>query len=326
MSLIELMIALALMLLVLYAVTNLYVSTKVATNTQAGVSRVAENAQSAIDLLSRSLRQAAFVGCPSVGETAAGKQRIVRDSLDLGNDYLTVKVEEQFMARVFLAGAAGTPTGAVADSPVIELMHASGGGAHLQSAMTTRDTSTTPMLVTADPGFRAATSLGMISHCGIAGGETFVVNQAVTNTGAGWAVSTKKPLRTRYDTDARVYRLQRVQYFVRSVASPTNPANTTDVLYVRTAGSNGTTWGTPVPIVQDVDKLDIFADIDTDGARDYSSDINADFRTVDPAQFHRIVGFQIRMRLETNENVRGTDGKRLTREFRPWVTIRARAT
>jgi type II secretory pathway component PulJ len=326
MSLIELMISSALMLIVLYAVTNIYVSTKVTINTQSGVSRMSENAQTSIDLLSRSLRQAAFVGCPSVGETSAGKQRIVRDSLDVTGALPAVQIEEQFMARVFLARSPGTPSQAVANSPVIELVHAATGGAHLRSTMTNRDTSATPMLLTSNPGFQNTPSLGMISHCGIAGGETFVVSQPIVDSGAGWSVQTQSTLRTRYDTDARVYPVQRAQYFVQSVASPTNPSNTTDVLFLRTAEANGTTWGTPVPIVQDVNSLDIFADLDTDVARDYASDESIDFRSLSSTQFHRIVGFQIRLRMNTDETVRGTNGQRIIRDFRPWITIRARAT
>jgi prepilin-type N-terminal cleavage/methylation domain-containing protein len=330
MSLIELMIALTLMLIVLYAVTSLYASTKMTVNTQAGVSRMAENTQSAIDLLSRSLRQAAFVGCPSVGETSAGKQRIVRDSLDVTGAMPLVKIEEQFMARLFTSGAPDTPGQAVANSPIIEMVHAASGGAHLAVQMTDRNTKVFPMLLTADPGFQnsaaAPTSLGMISHCGIAGGEVFEVTAPATNTGTGWSLTTRSPLRARYDTDSRIYAMQRVQYFIQSVPSPINAANTTNALFMRTAQANGTGWNPPIPIVQDVDTLDIFADLDTDVARDYAADVNQDFRTIGTADYHRIVAFQIRFRMNTGENVRGTDGQKITREFRPWVTIRARAT
>ncbi|QIT56616.1 prepilin-type N-terminal cleavage/methylation domain-containing protein [Aquisalimonas sp. 2447] len=63
-SLIELMIAMAISLILLLGVTQIYLGTSATNRAQEGLSRVQENARFAIDSLSREIRMAGYNGCP----------------------------------------------------------------------------------------------------------------------------------------------------------------------------------------------------------------------------------------------------------------------
>ena len=66
-TLIELLISITIMLLVLFAVTSVYVSSRQLSVTQSAVSTMNKDGQSAAELLSREFRQAQQVGCPAIG-------------------------------------------------------------------------------------------------------------------------------------------------------------------------------------------------------------------------------------------------------------------
>ncbi len=63
-SLVELMVALAISLILLLGVAQIYVSTSATNRSQEGLSRVQENARFVLDLLARDIRLAGYSGCP----------------------------------------------------------------------------------------------------------------------------------------------------------------------------------------------------------------------------------------------------------------------
>ena len=93
-SLIELMIAMAISLILLLGVTQIYLGTSATNRAQEGLSRVQENARFAIDSLSRDIRHAGYFGCPRTAN--AEPQRIMADRARAN--------EEMFLADNYIFG------------------------------------------------------------------------------------------------------------------------------------------------------------------------------------------------------------------------------
>ena len=329
-SLVELLVALAISLLVLFALTNVFIATKANTRLQGGMSRINENTQVAADALARDIRLIAHIGCPALGEVSRGFRRLSRDSIDDTGGANSFAMTPTSVVRVFPAD--GTlPGTALAGSPVIDVTHAASAGSHLLAPTTSRrvapnSTIATSLLLRSDPGIRMPAvsdtnsyPTAVISDCATA--ETFqVVGVNAANT--AWRVDPFNLLRTLYSTDARVMPVTRTQYFVGNHVRP-GDERSTRAIFKRTMLADGYNWNPiPQPLVHDIDSMAITMELDTDGS--FASDSSvASTAAFNPSQ---VVGLTINLILKTPDSVRGTGGVAVQRTSSATVGVRARTS
>jgi type IV pilus assembly protein PilW len=316
-TLIELLVALAISLLVLFAVTNVFLSTKANTRLQAGVSRANESGQVATALLAREIRQTSHMGCPSLGKPSAGSHRAndPRDTKLFGDDDRDGGTKA---VRVLSSTDTDAPPTAIAGNPILDIVHGANAGVHLAKAMVDR---TVPMQVTGDPGFDAVNPtsenklpIAIISTCTTS--EIMQVAKVLKNP---WRVEALDPLRVPYTTNARVMPATRTQFFMGNYTRGSGERSSR-ALYSRTIGRDGINWNAAQPIVHDLSAMNIIMLLDTDG--DFESDAQVNFGSAyDPLQ---VVGLTITLTFQTPEGVTGTTGGRVTRPFTSSVSLRAR--
>ena len=324
-TLIELLVAMAISLIVLFAVTNVYLSTRANTRLQSGISRINENAEVSAETLARDIRVVSHMGCPALGDVARGFRRLSRDSIDDTGAPNSFAMTPTSAVRVFAAD--GTlPSLAVAGSPVIDITHAASAGAHLVAPTTARRVSpsssvATSLFLRGDPGIKmpSVTSTNsypaaIISDCATA--EVFQVLAVSSNP---WKVDPFNALRTTYSEDARVMPVTRTQYFVGNHVRPAGE-RTTRAIFKRTMRADGYNWDVAEPIIHDVDSLAITMEIDTDGtfATDSSVSSTSGYDT------SKVVGMTINLILQTPSSVTGTNGTAVKRTSTATVTIRSR--
>lgn len=318
MTLIELMVALAISLVVLFAVTSLFLSTKQSTRTQAGIGRINENSQLSAEILAREIRQVAHMGCPALGEVARGFRRLSRDSIDAVGGANSFTMGPTNVIQLLPSTA---ESNAIAGTTVIDVVHAANTGAHLAARMTGRDAD---ILLRGDPGVKMPGALSstnsypaaIISDCATA--EVFQVLAVANNP---WKLSPFASLRTVYTTDARVMPVTRTRFYVGNHIRPSDE-NSTRAIFRRTMRADGYNWDAEQPIIHDVQSMTLRVELDTDG--DYSADTTATSSgTFDPAQ---VVGLTMDIVLNTPNKVRGTSGTVITRTSTATVGVRSRST
>ncbi len=314
-TLIELMVALAISLIVLFAVSNVFLSTRQNVRLQAGVSRANEAAQFSTDILARDIRQIAYVGCPTIEKTT-----ISRDSLNAGGVTNTIDFKSASVTKIKSAGDADTPADAYPGSAIIEVLHGAEGGVHVATATPER---TDPLTLTGDPGFRTKGTaepekeIAIVSSC--KDGEIFQIARVLQGP---WRVDPQDPLRARYGTDARVMPATRTQYYVAE-AKRAADERTTRAIYVRRATKTGVGWSPGQPLVHDVENMTVSALLDTD--KDFAADQTVAFGAVgDPSL---IVGYRLALVFNAPKGsllVPGGDATPIQRSVQTSINIRAR--
>ncbi len=317
-SLIELMVALAISLVVLFAVTNLFLTTTASTRTQAGISRINENSQISAELLAREIRQVAHMGCPALGDVSRGFRRLSRDSIDATGASNTFTMGPTNAVQLL---ASTVESNAIAGTTVIDVVHAATAGAHLVAPMTSRNAD---MLLRGDSGVRMPTSLtstnsyptALISDCATA--EVFQVLAVSSNP---WSISPFAALRTTYTSDARVMPVTRTRFYIGNFTRPSDE-NSTRAIYRKSMRADGYNWDVAQPIVHDVQSMTLSVELDTDG--DYQADTTVlSTSAFDPAL---VVGLTMDIVFNTPTRVRGTGGAVITRTSTATIGLRARST
>jgi Tfp pilus assembly protein PilW len=318
MSLVELMVALAISLVVLYTVVSLYGSTRMNNRLQTGVSRINENAQMTAELLARDIRQISNMGCPALGDAARGFRRLSRNSIDATGAPNTFSMTPTNVIQLLPASA---ETKALAGTVVIEVTHAANNGVHLNAKMTSR-AALTDIFLRGDPGIKIPTSLSssnsypaaIISDCATA--ELFQVVDAKSNP---WSVSPFGALRTLYAADARVMPVAKTRYFIGNYTGEIAAR----AIYRRRTLADGYNWETiPQPLIHNVQAMNVSVEVDTDG--DFSADATIPYgSTYDPAQ---VVGLTLGLTFQAPAGVVGTGGAPVTRSSAASVAVRARNT
>lgn len=319
-TLIELLVALSISLLVLFAVISIYVPTKQNTRLQAGISRANETAQVATEVVSREFRQIANSGCPSLAATS-----VVNDSLTDTGVTNAFEMKSDTIVRLLSPSDSGTPATAEAGTAIIDFVHAARDGVHLAAKAADRYS---PLYVTGDPGMSAATPsslngypVAVVSTCNA--GEIFqVASVAATGIAATpWKVDPLNKLRVPYTLNARVAPATRTQFYVAPFTRASGERSSR-ALYMRTMRRDLSNWNVGQPIAHDLVSVNVILHLDTDG--DYQNDTEVPFGAAyNPSQ---VVGLTLRFTFETPESVNGTAGARVQRPLTTAISIRARLT
>jgi Prokaryotic N-terminal methylation motif len=320
-SLVELMVALAISMVVLFVVSNVFVATKMNTRLQTGVSRANENAQMSSELLAREIRHTAHIGCPQLGDPASGAHRAVRDSLEAGNSSSTFSISQDNAIRVLGTSDADAPPSMVAGSATLDVVHGANDGVHLSARMLGRGA---VMYLTGNPGFNTASLSGtnsypaaIISTCAEST-EVFEVAQVLEGP---WRIVPKNNLRVPYTSDSRVMPAARTQFFLAPYTRPDDERSTLAV-YRRTMRRDGVNWNAAEPIAHDVRNMNVVLHLDSDG--DYEADTQLPFGS--PYDSKQIVGLSLNLVFETPKNIKGTNGNVVERPYTSAINIRARVS
>ena len=266
-TLIELLVAVAIGLVVLFAVTNVYLSTKANTRLQAGISRANESGLIATALVAREIRQTSHMGCPTLGKPGGGNHRAndPQDTKIFGADDRDGGTRA---IRLLTSTDADAPALTVAGTTILDIVHGANAGVHLAAAMPDR---TFPMTVTGDPGFDAVSlsatnsyPAAIISTCSTS--EIIKVAKVLKNP---WRVEALDPLRVPYTTNARVMPATRTQFYVANY-SRAAAERSSIALYSRTARRDGVNWNAGQPIAHDLQSMTLRLLLDTDG--DFEAD------------------------------------------------------
>ncbi|HGX92941.1 MAG TPA: prepilin-type N-terminal cleavage/methylation domain-containing protein [Candidatus Tenderia sp.] len=200
-SLIELMISITIGLIIAAGIMQIFISNKQTYRVQEGMARMQENGRFAIDLLSRDLRMAGYYGCWTDAST------IVNTLNDAGTD--------PYNFNVSLVGSDNT---GVNGSDTITLRGAIGNGISLTAAMpdSSADLSSQPAV----PPPLATEDIVVVSDCAAAAvfqitNYTDANGNTVHNTGGGSIPgNSTKNLGNRFGSDASIFRVATVQYFI----------------------------------------------------------------------------------------------------------------
>jgi type IV pilus assembly protein PilW len=320
-SLVELMVALAISMVVLFAVSNVFVATKMNTRLQTGVSRANENAQISSELLAREIRHTAHIGCPQLGDPASGAHRAVRDSLEAGNSSSTFSISQDNAIRVLSASDPDAPASMIVGSAALDVVHGANDGVHLSARMVDRGA---VMYLTGNPGVDTASLSGtnsypaaIISTCA----ESTEVFEVARVLEAPWRIVPKNNLRVPYTSDSRVMPAARTQFFLAPFTRPDDERSTLAV-YRRTMRRDGVNWNAAEAIAHDVQSMSVVLHLDSDS--DYQADAQLAFGSpYDPKQ---VVGLSLNLVFETPKNIKGTHGKVLERPYTSAINIRARVS
>lgn len=253
-SLIELMVAMALGLVITAGLAYTFWAGRQSYRMQDNLSRIQENARTALDTMAQDLRMAGFIGCPGLGAASPYVTPVVRA--------LTPPVPSFTLANAMTGFEAGTgwtnSTGItqVAGSDVVTIQRASGGGAYLSSAMAS---SNGDIAIGDNPDGFATNHVLMISDCGSA--DLFRAS-SVASTNPGASIShastqnTSASLSKAYGANARVMAYELTTYFIGTSATgaPT--------LY-RVPWS-GNALGTPEELAEYVEDMQLTYGVDTD--------------------------------------------------------------
>lgn len=324
-TLIELLVSIAIMLIVLAAVSSVFLSSRQLSVTQSAVSTMNKDGQSAAEILSREFRQAQQVGCPAVGGSEFGKTNVSRDSISAVSGVNAVELTTATAFAVKAAGDANTPSSALSGTPIIETRRARDGGTQLAEIMGNRNALSAPILLRTKPNVTIPTAsasntapLAVISDCQHA--ELFTVLALGTNP---WSITPSNPLRTRYGVDARVAGVTVTQYFLGTHLSGDARQNT--ALYKRTSTQDARFWNDPEPLIHDIDTLAVSVDTDPDGNGFAASTTTFPFNPTSPVSSAQIVAITFGLSLKSPTKL-GTTGDNIKRSFMPTVTLRARAS
>lgn len=259
-TLVELMIALVLGLLVIAALSQVYLAASQTQRTQYNLTARQENLRFALHLLSRDVRQAGYQGC--LRDTGN-----LRNTLNDSSSYLYrfERAVEGFEAdgKGWRPALPAAILGAAPDSDVLVLRGVSDDGVPIQQSMPqpSADLKVTDKL---SPAPLTDGDIVLISDCG--GSAAFQITQytvdsgnIVHNAGRGGGLPTPgnatQDLGRRYPVGALIHRIQTVAYYVGLDADGSRQL-------WRQAGA-----GPAQPIASGIERMQLRYGVDTDGNR-----------------------------------------------------------
>lgn len=253
-SLIELMIAMALGLMIIAGLAYTFWAGRQSYRMQDNLSRIQENARTALDTMAQDLRMAGFIGCPGLGASSPYVTPVVRALTPPAATFTLANAMTGFEAGTGWTNNTGITQ--VAGSDVISLQRASGNGAYLSSAMAS---SSGDIAIGDNPDGFANSHVLMISDCGSA--DLFRAS-SVANTNPGATIThastqnTSASLSKAYGANARVMAYQSSTYFIGTsgTGAPT--------LY-RLPWS-GNALGAPEELAEYVEDMQLTYGVDTD--------------------------------------------------------------
>lgn len=242
MTIVELMIAMTIGLVVLGAVSTLFINVRQTFRSAESMSRIQENARYAIEMMARDIRMAGFIGCGNL------------ESITV-NTIASAPVEELLFENSLRGQDApdGTIAGiALVGADTITIKHGIDSDVHLAGNLKPEDTD---VQIAGNPYGFAAGDVLMVSNCTNAD-----VFRATTVSGSGTTTITHTGSRTGvYGEDAVVMRLAQFVYFVGR-----NPTTGRPALY-RTNAVAGA--GAAEELVDNVENMQIVYGVDLDNDR-----------------------------------------------------------
>ncbi|OGT19336.1 MAG: hypothetical protein A2V90_04310 [Gammaproteobacteria bacterium RBG_16_57_12] len=270
-SLVELMVALTIGLIILSAVSMLFVSSKKTYTTQDSLARLQENARFAMQFIVKDLRLAGYYGCiDEIGEDTVNST--LNDETDFFyNAQIPLEGVNGASGQWYPSGETTLPTGVISGTDIVAIRKAdSSSNLYLDQEMP--NTSANLKTNGTDPNTGSAITISeileegdivMISDC--ASADVFQVTQLndtdphiVHNTGSGTPGNLTKEFSKPYspsDDKTRIMKFATVQYYIATGASG-NPA-----LFRQELDK------TPVELVDGIENLQILYGKDTTGDR-----------------------------------------------------------
>jgi len=290
-TLIELMVGVAISLVVLSALTYIYVSSRGAYRGNEALARVQENGRFAMDLLTREIRQAGYAGCLTRGSTITDVRKNQTVQFTLGDKAV----------QGFEAGAGFTvptsPSGLTLKpgSDAIELSGLSGSIARIISAIDEKGL----------PNFKVNTN-----NTGISNGDDMIVtncndgvlssrtdNQSSDpNVVASPGTNTNTLVGYGYENRSIIARYERTRFFIART-SASQPYS----LYRAAFESDGTPLSPAEPLVENIEDMDALFGVDTDN--DGSADVYQDATVVNNANnWGNVVSVRLSLLARSTDN------------------------
>ena len=358
MTLIEVLISLLVSTFVLISIGYTFVSQRALERHRGALASIQDGARIGLDLLAQDLRQAGYVGCNSnLQRNTVEKTQFETVVLPLRDPAMLPVGVENFTidagnaVRVFNASAPGAtwggsvPPNVVANTHVIEIRYATAEGASLLSGAIPANglsltTESTVALGRGDDAPTSANRMALLSDCAsglvvlsdgvvgtavATGSEPIDFNrcQAASRVGATcfyWPATALMPIRV-------------VQYYVADVGTPTQPQRG---LYMRKRimQPNGITWNNPVQLIDGMQTLRVTGlglDVAAPAAptwavtREVLETASATaVETLAAAEWPRVLRMDVRFGMRAQQ-VAGTDGRAVIRNFETSFSVRARA-
>lgn len=360
MTLIEIVVATALSLVVLTAITFAYTSMRTSQRYATELAQVQGNGRVALEQLGRDIRQAGFIGCnsalqrhvdPRVWETT-----VIPIDPALAASTTNFTIDAQNAIRAFLGNASAAtwgisvPAGAVADSHVIEVRYASLDGATRLNGPLSSDGLTLTTMGTFEPSRndaspQSANRLGLLSDC-----QSAVVVSAATVTAGQVQIDSTRPLTgarcghasrvgsgCMYWPSTTLYPIRVVQYYVANVTLDGVAQRALMMRSLRMA-SDTLIWETPRQVLVGATSLRVTG-LGLDNAHAINSDPSfgtqrqldevTDGATFLPAvtstEWRRVVRVDVRLRMQPSQGISAGDAP-VIRNFESSFTIRSRVT
>jgi type IV pilus assembly protein PilW len=291
-TLVEIIVALAIGLVLLGAISEVFVGSKRAYHVQDALSRVQENGRFAVDFLSRDIRMAAFPGnCPTdtiVPKNTLNAGYIANFSVgiqgfDAGTSTWTPTLDAS------ISGASPAPT---VGSDIITIRHAGASTLPVTATMpnTSADLPTVAgndlvqgdILMVCDPGVKAA-----IIQITNANPDTS--GSVVHNTGATVSPgNSTKDMGGIYGPGSEITVLTTTTYYVGPAASGTGTS-----LWRITNGNN------PVELIEGVENMQLQYGVNTDGDSDKTADIFVKASSLTATDWPNVVSVRLSLLLAT---------------------------
>ncbi|VAW97163.1 hypothetical protein MNBD_GAMMA22-2226 [hydrothermal vent metagenome] len=240
-TLIELMIAMAISSILLVGVGSIYSNTKKTYFVQDEFGRLQENARYALDVLTKEIRNAGYIGCKNL--SLLTPNNILANPNELGG--VNFSSNNFILGHTNSGGAINPPfpspsTNVVNNTDALTLRRGSSCGGHLTG---NTDPNNANVQVISSCSFQQ-NEVVMITDCERA--DIFKITNNPNNTGTNETVTlahsnagnTTNKLSKIYGTDSKIIKLQRDTYFIKTDPISNNPS-----LYVRGLFNQGGAYG-----------------------------------------------------------------------------------
>jgi len=293
-SLVELMIAMALSLVLLAGVVQIFVTSKQTYRAQEANSRVQESGRIATALLQRGIRPAGFQGCRAIGTITPTV--LANPPVPVINAGTVVQGSEGSAGSWTPALPGTLATTAVSGTDAITVQGASNCGANLTGNMATLDANIKVDFPNAC-GF-AANQVLLISDCSSVDifRATSVSNGAAKQTIAHAAGNTDPKLSKIYDDDSDLLRFSSFTYYIAPGADGLPALWQLD-------NTSATSATNPTELVSNIADMQIEYGQDADGDQAPDSYVTADTVTTNPttgtADWAKVISVRVSLLVQT---------------------------
>jgi type IV pilus assembly protein PilW len=257
-TLIELMIAMLIGVFLIAGVIQIFLSAKQAYRLQENLSRLQENGRFAMDIITKDIRSAGFMGCSKILPTAQDAPTITELTKVNGNN----SIANNWTSTAWNAnpnkgttGPCGASNECIVGTDAISLQFAKSCGGQLTTNMATA--SANVQIGANSCGISAGDQL-LIADC--TASNVFLAKTGSTSTSIipNSALITPTGTPKTYNTNAELFSFQSVSYFIRAGASGVPSLYRVD----NTKAVSGST--NPIELVEGIENMQILYGVDTE--------------------------------------------------------------